>query len=112
MADSRCQCDPALKEQWGCEGSTQAAVWIDSDDTEYFICPIRLLTEDILEWYESYVYYQDFGGAPIFENQGAKYIEAIKVYKSYLSHYTYEMTPKGKDGYTAAKQILRGNTHE
>lgn len=108
MTDSRCQCDPALKEMWGCEKSTQAAVWIDCDDNEYYICPIRLLTEDIIEWYNSYVYYQDMGGAPKYEDQGARYIEAYKTYKYYLQHYTEEMSPKGKDGYAVAKQALKG----
>lgn len=62
-----------------------------------------------MDWYETYAYYQDHGGSPTYEEQSGKYIEAWKLYKHYLSHYTEEMTPKRNDGYASARQILKGN---
>ena len=111
MAASKCQCDPELKKAWGCEGSTQGVVWIDCDDTEYYLCPIRVINENTMDWYESYAYYQDHGGAPGYDDQSAKYVEAWKVYKHYYNHYTEEMMPKPKDGYANARQILKGNNN-
>ena len=108
MAASKCQCDPDMKKMWGCEGSTQDAVWIDVEDDEYFICPMRLLTNDIIDWYDAYTYYQEHSGSPTYDLQSGKYIEAWKLYRYYLNHYTEEMTPKGNDGYATARQLLKG----
>lgn len=58
-----CQRDPGLKEAWGCDGPTQAAVWIDDEtDDEYYVCPARLLPENIIEWYNEYTYNKEFSG--------------------------------------------------
>lgn len=94
---SGCQCDPTLKKMWGCTEPAQNAVWVTPDDEDIFECPVKLIPENIVEWYAEYAYYKDFSGsAPPYQSLPAKWLESMRVYnKYYFDFYSESSKPKG-----------------
>jgi len=103
-----CQSDPSLKKLWGCDEPTQDAVWA-TDEEEFYNCPLRWISEQIIDWYEEYSYYTEFpGAAPIFGNMIPGWTEALQYYKIQYKHFYDLINPsRGKDSTSRGLSILR-----
>ncbi|MDR2728507.1 MAG: hypothetical protein LBB56_05185 [Chitinispirillales bacterium] len=96
-----------MREEWGCEDRAPAAVWEEPELGEFFNCPLKFISETVVDWYEEYSYYQDFAGAaPAFLKQSAKFIEAARIYKTALNEYMAKSSKK-KGNKPDGLQILR-----
>lgn len=104
MYDSRCSCDPTIKKLWGCEKPTQHAVWEDCLDNKYYTCPIKFLTDNVIEWYNEYTYYKEFGCLHEYTKLPATYVEAMSLYNNYIA--TYKLKELEEDN---RKQSLKNN---
>ena len=93
-----CSYDKTLKEEWGCDKSTQTAVWIDAEGNEYFNCPLVFIPENVQVWYEEFSYQQQYGGAPSYRKQSRKWIEAMRLYHRFKSDYEKEAPGSGGEG--------------
>jgi len=84
-----------MRDAWGCENPAPAAVWEGPELGEFFNCPLKFVSETVVDWYEEYSYYQDFAGAaPPFFKQSAKFIEAVKIYKTAHNEYLAKASRK------------------
>jgi len=113
MNCSDCQDDPEQKSAWGCETPTQVPVWVDDDSIlswlfdcykvegeteslwglgdEYYICPFKLIADEIFEWYREYSYYKTFtGSAPRYQEQTEHWLTCMMIYEHYFSQFTIE----------------------
>lgn len=70
----------------GCETS-DTLVWADGHDNFFYSCPMRFITEDILDWYQEYEYYAEFNCAPEYSIQSCRFIDAWIAYKNYFKLY-------------------------
>jgi hypothetical protein len=101
MGKSMCQCDPQVKELWGCEKPTQHVVWRDLDENEYYVCPIRCIPEEVINWYDEYKFYQEFSGSLKYHEIPAKWIEAKNTYNSYVNRYIEDQNSMNRKDNTA-----------
>lgn len=66
-------------------------MWSDGHDEVFYVCPRRFVTEDIIEWYQEYLYNKEMMGSAIkYQDQSSKYIDAWMYYKSYFDRYEAE----------------------
>ena len=88
-------------------------MWRDIDDTDYYNCPIRFIPDSILEWHAEYSYYKTFESAPgAYHEVSAKWLEAMQVYRGYLTRYSDEVSRSSKRDTTAPlKFAVRGRKH-
>lgn len=108
MSQTGCQCDPALKAEWGCESPAQCAVWRDLEGNDYYVCPLRYIPQSVLGWYEEYAYCKEFGESPgLYHCIPSKWHESLHYYKHELDAYTEANKPK-TDKTAALKAGLRG----
>ena len=92
---------------WGCEEPAQYAVWVDDEENEYFSCPIKLIPDNIFEWFEEYNYYQLYPGSmPTYDNIPAKWYQALLTYRNHLSEYSKEKKPEHRSDMSALKQTI------
>jgi len=75
---------------WGCEKPSQHVVWRDIEDNDYYVCPIRCIPDVVINWYDEYKFYQEFGGSLVYHELPAKWIEAKNIYNNYINLYTEE----------------------
>lgn len=75
---------------WGCDKPTQAAVWADDED-EFYTCPLRFLTDEVVVWYSEYSYNKELGGAKPYANQSKRFIDAMFLYNKYYNEYYREV---------------------
>jgi len=105
-----------MRREWGCEDRAPAAVWEDPELGEFFNCPLKFISETVVDWYEEYSYYQDFAGAaPEFFKQSAKFVDAARIYKAALNECAAKAARK-KGNKPDGLQILKerfngGNKH-
>ena len=72
-------------------------VWDDRHGEVFYNCPVKWLTDDVIDWYQEYVYNVEIGGSIPFREQSSKYIEAFLVYRHFLGLYQAdEMDKKAK----------------
>jgi hypothetical protein len=83
-----CSESPQWKVDWGCESPVETPVWVDEETgDEYHMCPIRYVSQTILDWYEEYAYCTKFHLAEKFNDQCSAWIDAATLYESELSTY-------------------------
>jgi hypothetical protein len=99
-----CQHVPDLRTERGCEAPAQRAVWYDGED-EYYTCPLCWLSDSIINWYDEYLYTQEFGTALSYNDQSNRFIEAWQQYKIAFNRFSEEkMRHTGKvDGLQTLK---------
>lgn len=89
-----CHHDPSLKQDLGCESSTQRVVWTDAHEEMFYNCPLLWVTRDIIDWYQEHKYDIEIGNPLNFWKQSTKYVEAWQVYKAYYEKYQVYQTEK------------------
>jgi len=89
MYEARCQCDPQMKNMWGCDKPSQHVVWVGMDETCFYSCPIKFITSNSIEWFSEQSYYKEYGNVYKYHELPSVYVEAMEVYNSYL--YDYKM---------------------
>lgn len=100
----------SLRAQWGCEEPTQTPVWVDEDEgEEYYNCPLRFISDAVVDWYGYHSYYQSYAGtAPKYEDMPARFLEAVGYYENQLRLFM-EMKQKARgrhaDGLETLKQV-------
>jgi hypothetical protein len=107
---SDCEDDPELKALYGCEEPTQVAVWEDEVENEFYNCPLRWLTEAVLDWYELYAYDMEFHKGLSYDRQSNRYIEAWKVYRLFSSKFSLMQSKRhnqSKDLQVMAQEFIR-----
>jgi hypothetical protein len=65
----------------GCETPTQVAVW-ETEEYEFFNCPLRFVSNSVWEWCNEYAYAKDLGTALPYNLQSNLFLEAWAVYSS------------------------------
>jgi hypothetical protein len=108
MAKAGCQCDPVLKEQWGCIEPAPQVVWIDIDENEYFTCPLKCITENVTEWFQEYKFYKELGNTLRYHELPAKWLDALSIYSSYLSRYQEEQEALSKKASSGLNALRAG----
>ncbi|MDR0307632.1 MAG: hypothetical protein LBI42_12460 [Chitinispirillales bacterium] len=100
-----------MRESWGCDKPAPAAVWEDPELGEFFNCPLKFISETVVDWYEEYSYNQDFSAAaPAFLKQSAKFAEACRLYKTAFNEYLAKASKK-KTAKQDGLQILKERFH-
>ena len=62
-------------------------VWADRHGNKFYSCPMRFVTDEIIEWYKEYEYYKEFNCSPDYTEQSNRFVEAWMQYKYYYSLY-------------------------
>ena len=105
-----------MRESWGCEKPAPAVVWEDPELGEFFNCPLKFISETVVDWYEEYSYNQDFGAAaPAFLKQSAKFVEAVRLYKTAFGEYLEKAAKKKAakpDGLQILKERFNGGSNK
>jgi hypothetical protein len=85
---TQCELAPYTKDSLGCENTTQTpAAWLDEDE-EWHNCPIKFVSQSVIDFMEKYDSYKNkMATPPDFENQSAKFNSAVRIFESYLSKY-------------------------
>jgi len=96
-----CQDAPWYRESQGCETPTQMPVWEDGAGNEYYNCPYKWVTDNILEWYQQLSYDTEMHTALPYNDQSNKYIDAWMVYKYHLNRFNKEQLDKSKKDSTS-----------
>ena len=110
MAKTGCQCDPSIKKMWGCEEPAQQAVWMDIEENEYYSCPIKCIPDNIIDWFDEYAFYKEFGGSLVYSKLPSKWLESRGLYNNYLNIYTEEqisMKTKKGDGLSTLRSGVK-----
>lgn len=94
MSCTTCEVDPELKELYACERDSKEPVW-ELEGVYFYSCPLRWLSEAVVEWYQEYSYNKEFpSSAPGYWEAPAPYLEAIQTYNKYLNEFTLEKNKK------------------
>jgi hypothetical protein len=98
-------CTPEQRIENGCEGG-ESVIWFDPiTEDEYYVCPIRFVTNNIIEWYNEYSYNMDFPGtARKYGEQSNKFIDAAHIYKRNL----HELGIIANGGSVPDKEVKNG----
>jgi len=85
---SVCENDPQKKKQLACDDVSEFLVWQNSDIGEFYSCPLRWITQPVLEWYDEYLYLKEFPGvAPKYGEFNKLFWEACKLYQGSYNKY-------------------------
>ena len=94
-----CEHDPELKKFWGCEGPSQGVVWDDGFGETFYNCPSIWITDDIIEWFRSYLYATEISSVIAYSDRANKWVEAWLVYRAAFNQYqSYQMEKKYSKG--------------
>ena len=102
-----CQDDPEMKLTWGCDEPTQIACWVDNDEDEWYICPAKLITNDVIEWYREYSYRKNMGAARDYYDCTEQELYMMETYERYLGIYQLEHLEKSKK--PTGPRLVRGD---
>lgn len=104
-----CRIDPKLKIAWGCEKPAQAIVWKEGEN-DFYSCPWNFVPENVCQWYDKYLYTKLYPNAVncSYENQSAKFWEAVRFYEEVLIQQQKENTPSKFNGLKKLKAGLHG----
>ena len=85
----KCLDAPYIKDTLGCDGPTQApARWLDENE-EWFNCPIKFIKQDALDFLDKFDSYKNnISTPPDYENQAARFLEAVGYFNSCVNRYT------------------------
>jgi hypothetical protein len=86
-----CKNDPVFKNAMGCVTPSQIAVWEDYNGNQFFNCPWQFISEEAFTWFERYKYE---GNSVKFNQQAAKYLEAINYFNSEVSNFIASKNPR------------------
>ena len=89
-------CSDDQKEILGCVNPAQLAVWEDDED-QFFTCPRKFITQDIIDFYDTFSIYKEIPGcSPKFDELSKKFVEGVKYYnQKYDLYYSEKIkTPK------------------
>ena len=106
-----CAADPQLKSMSGCEEPTQEPVWVDGED-EYYSCPVLFVPETVSEWYEEYAYATEFGTTIDFKDRPARWLEAMKIYRTCYNTWVEERLSKQRQQSKVARSTAYGQRHQ
>ena len=83
-------------------------VWEDEDEGEsFFNCPVRFITEAVIEWYSEHSYFEMYPGtAPEYNRMPAKFVEAVTHYKHCFNKYLKRKRKSG-DKSTEGLNLIR-----
>lgn len=71
------------------------AVWVDPKGEQFFSCPMLFISDDITEWYKSYLYSTEIGGLTPYHDQASKWVDAWLVYRAAFNQYqSHQMEKK------------------
>ena len=89
MSASCSECTPEQRIERGCEGSDELQ-WTDPiTEDEYYVCPLKFITNHIIRFSNEYHYGVDFPGtAAKYSEQASRFIDAVAVYKSNINELT------------------------
>jgi hypothetical protein len=72
----------------GCETPVETpATWLGPEE-EFYNCPIRFITAGtykMIEKMDSYA--EGFSTPPDYDNQSARFLEGVRLFKHYLNHF-------------------------
>jgi hypothetical protein len=86
-----CDQDPNLKKQMACNEESPILIWQHQDIGEFYSCPLRWITQPILDWYDEYLYLKEFpGSAPKYGEHNRLFWLSCKVYSGSFNKYQME----------------------
>lgn len=86
-----CQGDPDTKKNWGCDSSTQFAVWADNEN-EFYNCPLKFITPEHYDFLEEYDFNNRHNVSIDIKNVPCRYLEAEKYLSTMTSWYSSAKT--------------------
>lgn len=87
----KCQAAPYIKDTLGCEEPTQTpAFWFEKDE-EWFNCPLKFITEEVLDFLNEYDSLKTNLARPKeYGEQSSKFYEAVRVLENNISKFVKE----------------------
>jgi hypothetical protein len=76
--------NPECSRVADCDGecvSLQHPAATDDEGNKIYGCPDRFIPANVLEWWDLYNDYKEFGGAPSLDNRNAKFNQALNYYR-------------------------------
>ena len=77
--------------------STKVAVWTDDQEfiqDNYYVNPDRFIPNSAYDFIREMDYYEKFGNAPEFKKSSSRFIDAVNLYKYYVSYWQNPTTNK------------------
>jgi hypothetical protein len=81
-------------------------VWDDRHGESFYNCPRRFITDDIVEWYQEYLYDIEIGTPLNYSDQSSKYTEAWMLYKHFFNRYQTDAISNRNKSDTGALDML------
>jgi hypothetical protein len=76
----------------------QYAVWDCLDDSIiYYSCPLKFITEEIIEWYKEYSYNKKYRCMNRYMDESNKSVLAEEIYTKYLKLFNSEEANRSKN---------------
>ena len=92
-------CDTSRRKQLACNEVSEILIWQHSTMGEFYSCPVKWITQPVLEWYDEYLYLKEFPGiAPKYGEFNKLFWESCKIYTGAYSKYQIEAMKKQSSG--------------